>query len=115
MPREGRGRRRGGGGGGGGLHLPDLRDAEGETAARLGRLGSGLRTRAASPVVMDHPSSSSGAVAPESVVRRAETGHTRDLALRPLAGTGPSTPAGRRQQGPKASRTGAWQEAPVTG
>ena len=37
----------------------------------------------------------------------AETGHTRDLALRPLAGTGPSTPAGRRQQGPKASRTGA--------
>jgi hypothetical protein len=52
-----------------GLHLPDLRDAEGETAARLGRPGPGLLTRAPYHMQIDHPSSSSGVVAPGAVGR----------------------------------------------
>src|SRR4051812_27337758 len=63
MPREGRGRRRG-------RYLADLGDAEGQTAARPRRLSLGLRTWAAEPMAMDHPSSSSGAVAPGTMVRR---------------------------------------------
>src|ERR1043166_6601220 len=57
MPREGRGPGRA-------LPFLDLGDAEGETAVRLRRPSSGLLTRTAYPMQMDHPSSSSGAVAP---------------------------------------------------
>jgi hypothetical protein len=39
----------------GASHLPDLREAEGETAARPGRLDPGLHTRAAYYMQIDHP------------------------------------------------------------
>ena len=74
MPWERRGRRRG-------LHLPALRDAEGETAARPGRPDPGLLTRAVSHRQMAHPSSSSGAVAPGSAVHRRQPGRARTSML----------------------------------
>lgn len=105
MPRERRRRRRG-------LHLPDLRDAEGETAVRSGRLGPELLTHAASHMPMDHPSSSSGAVAPGSVVRSSrDRPHARPGAAATrryrLVHLGRPSPAGIHGQ-----QHGCWQEAP---